>query len=560
MIDRRTLLGGMATAGALAGLGGCGMDSSHANKGADAVPVSWVRYRIGQPTAIDPLYIDDEAGRIVAGQLFDTLLRYDFDTQELAPLAASSYQVSEDARTITFTLVPGATFHNGEAVTSASFKRAWERLVSPLPMTGKDTLSDADDAAYYSPSAYLLRHVAGYDALRRADASEMVGLRCPDEQTLVVELTSAKADWASVVAHPALAPVPQAAIDDPESFETNPVGNGPFKMKRAWEPGGNVRLTANRECALGTPSVEGVLFVTEPDTLTAYKQFQAGDIDVCDVPVDQYREAEDVAGVSADGRTAEPGFRLVHSDQPAVTYLACNTSAAGLSQAVIRRALSQAIDRESLCEKTLKYSGVPATGLVPPCMGVGDAGLWPACSHDLDRSAELLETTHPANEKGDRELSLTLFYRKGGVYKRIADQVVSDLALVGCTVDAQAMDAVDLDERYRAGEYELMLATWDPACVSIEAFVYPLLRSGASDGARQSAYANTEIDAVLDQVCTTVDVTARRDLCVQALGMAAEEMPLIPLLYPAHTKVASGRMTYLTIAPDAQPDLCAAQK
>lgn len=563
MIDRRTLLGGMVAAGTLMGLGGCSFGSAQTNKGADAVPVSWVRYRIGTPAAIDPLYVADEAGRIVVSQLFDTLLRYDFDTQELAPRVASSYQVSEDARTITFTLVSGATFHNGDPVTSASFKRAWERLVRPLPVAGEEgaEASDAaEDTASYSPSAHLLRHVAGYDALRRSDASELVGLRCPDDQTLVVELTSAKADWPYVAAHPALAPIPQAALDDPESFAASPVGNGPFKMKRAWSPKDDVRLTANKACALGAPTIEGVLFVTESDTSTAYKQFQAGDIDVCDVPVDQYEEAEETAGVAADGRTMEPGARLIHSDRPAVTYLVCNTSAAGLSQAVIRRGLSHAIDRETLCEKTLKYSGAPATGPVPPCLAAGDASLWPTCAHDLDAAADLLDTTHPADEAGKRDLSLTLLYRKGGVHKRIADQVASDLALVGCTIQAQALEADELDERYRLGDFELMLATWEPACTSIEAFVYPLLRSGTADGARQSAYANAELDAVLDQVATTVDHMARRDLCIQALGMAAEEMPFIPLLYPAHTKVASARIMHLAIAPDALPDLCAAQK
>ncbi len=159
MIDRRTLLGGMAAVSTLMGLSGCSMGSSQANKGADAVPVSWVRYRIGTPVAIDPLNDADEPGPKVVSQLFDTLLRYDFGTQELTPRVALSYQVSEDARTITFTLVSGATFHNGDPVTSASFKRAWERLVCPLPAAGEEGAgapSAEEDMALNSPSALLL--------------------------------------------------------------------------------------------------------------------------------------------------------------------------------------------------------------------------------------------------------------------------------------------------------------------------------------------------------------------------------------------------------------------
>lgn len=563
MIDRRTLLSGMAAAGALAGLGGCSFGSTQTSKGADAVPVSWVRYRIGTPAAIDPLYVADEAGRIVVSQLFDTLLRYDFDTNELTPLAASAYQVSEDARTITFTLVSGATFHNGEAVTSASFKRAWERLVRPLPVAGEESAaasSAAEDAASYSPSAHLLRHVAGYDALRHAEASELVGLRCPDDRTLVVELTEPYAGWPAIAACPALAPAPQAAVDDPEAFATNPVGNGPFKMKRAWSDKDDIRLTANHEYVLGEPSVDGVLFVTEPDTLTAYKQFQAGDIDVCDVPVDQYDEAEDASGVAADGRTMEPGARLIHSDQPALVYLACNTTIPSLTDATVRQALSQAIDRETLCDKTLKYTFAPATSPVPPCVSAGTVGSWPACAHDLDRAIELLNGVYPVDEAGERELEITLIYRKGGVHKRIAEQVVSDLSAAGCTVRAQELEAADFHERFEAGDFELALTTWAPADVSLDAFAYPLLYSGESTSQHRSVYSKAELDEVLVQSRSTVDDAARRDLCAQALGAAAEEMPSIPLLYPAHTKVASSRITHLALAPDARPDLAHAQK
>ena len=45
------------------------------------------------------------------------------------------------------------------------------------------------------------------------------------------------ADFLAVCCHPGLAPVPQAAIDDPDSFLLAPIGNGPFMMDGKWESG-----------------------------------------------------------------------------------------------------------------------------------------------------------------------------------------------------------------------------------------------------------------------------------------------------------------------------------
>lgn len=571
MIDRRAFLSGLAAAGALAGLSGCSMRPSATHKGTDAVPVSWVRYRIGRPAAIDPALIADEAGCVVALQLFDPLLRFDYESVALKPCAATIYRVADDARSVTFTLAEGATFSNGEAVTSASFKRAWERVVRPLSDEKDEGLEEdaADlDGAYapHSPSAPLLELVDGYDALYRGRASELAGVRCPDDRTLVVELTEPDAEWVYTVAHPALSPVPQAALDDPEAFAEKPIGNGSFKMKRAWDGKREIRLTANKDRALGAASVEGVLFALEDDTLAAYKQFRAGNLDVCDVPIDQYKDAQDTAGVADDGRTMRPGSGVVHVDEPALIYLACNASAAPLDNTAVRIALSYAIDRETLAKKTLKYSVVPAAGPVPPCIAGDDATAWAACSYDPDRAMELLGAPYPADGAGERGLTFTLLYRKGGVQEHIADQIKEDLAAAGVDLKLKALEADELALRRDEGDYECLLETCAPTRPTPLAFA-ELMGEGERSAALPDAVAVDEgedtqptVTGMLDQARATVSVAERLDVCSQVFQLASEGMSIIPLAHPAHTKVASERIELMVVEPDGTPDLAHAKK
>lgn len=574
MIDRRTLLRGMAATGALAGLTGCMGQPSSSHKGADAVPVSWVRYRIGSFVSIDPLHVADEAGRVAVSQLFDPLLRFDYATKTLAPCAAVSYVVAPDARSVTFKLTADATFHNGEAVTSAAFKRAWERLVRPLATDADgepieadtDEAGDADDVEVpHSPSARLLALVEGFDALYRGAASELAGLRCPDDQTLEVHLTKPCAEWAYLAAAPALAPVPQAATEDPASFAARPIGNGPFKMKQALKNKREIRLTACKDYVGGEPSVEGVLLAAEGDTEAAYKRFRTGDVDVCDVPVGQYRDAQDTAGISEDGCTMSPGAGVIHSDEPALLALRCNTRVAALAGVAVRTAVSHAVDRETLAEKTLKYSAVPASGLVPPC--VGDAPAWAACPYDPERAEELLQGVYPADESGARKLAFTLLYRTGGVQARVAEQIKGELAAVGVTVRLKEAEADEFAELCAAGDYECALISWAPARPTPLAFAEVLTEGGAvaalatGEGAQVTSEGEpVAVATLLEEACATVDAAKRDELCTQALQLASEELSVIPLAYPAHTEVASEHIEHLTIAPDAIPDLAHARK
>ena len=130
MIDRRAFLGAAACGVMGLGLSGCSQVEGGDAGSSDDVPPSWVTCRIGKPSAIDPLLVSDRFGLQVLHALFCPLTR--IVDGVATPAAARSITASDDARTFTFSLVEGATFHNGESVTASCFKRAWERLVKPM--------------------------------------------------------------------------------------------------------------------------------------------------------------------------------------------------------------------------------------------------------------------------------------------------------------------------------------------------------------------------------------------------------------------------------------------
>ena len=123
---------------------------------------------------------------------------------------------------------------------------------------------------------------------------------------------------------------------------------------------------------------------------TAYKEFQAGNLDVCDVPVAQIDAAKKDRGVSKDGYTMGAGERMLLGSEPSTYYLTCNNTAEPFNNADLRRGISLAINREAICKTIFKGTRTPADGIVPPGIDGYKEGAWEFCAYDVDKANEYL--------------------------------------------------------------------------------------------------------------------------------------------------------------------------
>lgn len=134
-MDRRTFIKGGAAAMAAAGLGACGQRSSSSGESSsgEAPSGGTINYAITNPTSIDPFDIEEFNGTAVASQLFDQLTVYDYDTEELKPSVAESWESSDDAATWTFHIKQGLKFHDGTDVTAKSSSTPGTASATPRP-------------------------------------------------------------------------------------------------------------------------------------------------------------------------------------------------------------------------------------------------------------------------------------------------------------------------------------------------------------------------------------------------------------------------------------------
>ena len=110
-----------------------------------------------------------------------------FDSDDQGGLrrgVALSYEVSEDLTTYTVHMDPDAVFINGDPVTAADVKLAWEWSAIP------------EHQAAWGASILHLDKVKGFKGVSSGDVTEASGLVALDDNTLQVTLDSPNPTWA----------------------------------------------------------------------------------------------------------------------------------------------------------------------------------------------------------------------------------------------------------------------------------------------------------------------------------------------------------------------------
>lgn len=534
-VSRRTFIKGGLAGSALAALAAC--RNEEASNGSDESTASGatLNYYINNPTSIDPYNAQEDQGMQVCFQLFDTLTIYDFDTNELVGLAAETWDVNDDATEFTFHLVEGATFHNGDPVNSEAFKRGWERICNP------------DTGNTPSVISYHLSLVEGYNDMVENGATELSGVSCPDDNTFVVKLSASYADFPFVCSHPALAPVPQAALDDFDSFFTAPIGNGPFQMDGSWVDGQEINLVRYDDYGYGEPAkVAAVHFSIQKDVETAYREFQAGNLDVCQIPTAQLQDAIDQYGQSEDGYTMTPDHKVLNGAELSTYYILCNMEDEQMSDKNLRMAISMAINRQAICDTCFMGIGAtPADNIVPPGLDGYEEGAWPYAKYDVEAATAILDEYYPADADGNRGITLTLSYNLDGSHKQIMEMVIADLNAVGIQVESDTQEWATILDNYSAGNFQFGRLGWIADYPIMDNFIYPLFYTGNGDN--RGKYSNTEVDAAIDAARATVDTDERIAALQEVNRTIGEDCPDIPIFFYTHTVVGSERIQNLNM-------------
>lgn len=524
-VSRRTFVKGSLAASALAALAACGKNNNGASANGGTVKASeggTFKYYISDPVAIDHYNLQESEGTQVGHVLFDSLVEWDWDKGDVKAKAAESWEINDDNTVFTFHL-KDAKFHNGDPVTSESFKRGWQRLVDT-------TMTTPGEIGYH------LAPVVGYDEMAAGEATELTGLTCPDDKTFVVTLKEPMADFLAVCCHPGLAPAPQAAIDDAANYLLAPIGNGPFMMDGKWESGQYINVKRFDDYYGDKPALDAINFSIQKDPKTAYSELEAGNMDFCQIPTGRFAELTEKYGASVDGYTISPSRQTLAGAEASVYYLAVNLEDETMANKDLRHAIGLAINRQNIVDTLFEGVREPADNVFPPIIDK-KGGSWEYAKYDPEAAKKIID------EKGLAGTTIKLSYNSGGGHEDIMSCIQADLTAVGLNVEQDTKEWAAYLQGLTDGDFQMGRMGWIADYPTLDNFIFPNFYSTADNN--YSRYNNPEVDAAIDDARKIADEDERKDAYRKINQMVADDMPIIPIMFYAHQHVASDRVNEL---------------
>jgi peptide/nickel transport system substrate-binding protein len=274
-------------------------------------------------TTLNPFVRMQSVDHRVRSLIYEGLLAPDKNLDPL-PALATSWEVSSDGLTYTFTLRSGIRFHNGKSLHPADIK--WSIEYAQDPKNGAFGRADLS-------------------IIERVDAEEPARIR--------IRLKSPFAPFLAAMSGIHLFPVvPKDSLQQAESKrETLPPGTGPFAFA-SWKSGQELTLTrSDSYWQKGLPYLDEIRFRIVPDDTVRLTGVRAGDLEIAEeIPMDQ---------IQAIRQGKLPGIGLVLAEAGNHPRMGINHCIPPFNNGKVRQAMASVIDKQEILDGAFWGLGVP---------------------------------------------------------------------------------------------------------------------------------------------------------------------------------------------------------
>ena len=511
------LLCAAMTAAALAGCGGSGSaendgqnTSQAAGSESQTSEGNVLIYAMDQePETIDPTMNNYSRSSNVLQNLFSGLFRMEADGS-LTNALCEEYKVSDDNLTYTFTLKEGMKWSDGSDLTANDFVYSWLRVLNPETA---------------SPASWELYYIQGAEEYNTGGGSvEDVAVKAVDDKTLEVTLKSPTAYFLYLLAGTNFFPVKQDVVEGEEVWTKSAdtyICNGPFMMAEINPQESYVLVKNPNYYDADSIKLDGVEVLKVADGTTAVSMFNAGDLDLAEVPSDLAPQYEGQTLSYYDGSN---------------DYAALNHNNEYLANKNFRLALNYAINREEY--NLLSHNGLYAENLryvLPQVRGVeGEYGTeYPLeffpLQGDMDKAQEYLTVAMEELGVSDpSEISLKLVVSDSDASKKEAEVVVNQWKNnLGIDVQINMVPYATRNAMLvpNSTEFDIIMTGWVPDYS--DPYSYLELWYSTS-GYNYLNYKSEAYDSYLDASKTTTG-KERMDNLFNAEKVLLEDGALVPL-------------------------------
>lgn len=461
----------------------------------------------GPPESFDFAKTATERANRVAWLMSDALLNVSKDGKRLEPGLAESWTLSQDGLQVVMKLRPGVTFHDGTALDARAVKDSIERQFRPgHPLYTTDPKNAKEQ---------LLR-----------DLIESIEIQ--NELTLGLKLKYSGLHYLSQVEVAS----PAALAKLGKEFERAPAYTGPFKFESVSKE--QIVLSANDKYWAGRPKIDRVVFRLIPESKAVVEALMNGDVDYIPVLADP---------IYFERVRQSPGVKLLPVPGLNIFYLGFYTERPPLSNPVLRRAVTQAVNVQRAAQFLGRGAAVTAKGPLPPEMMAYDAS---ASQPPYDPEAAKEQLAKGGLGKG---LTLRLVHNSAVTFMaEMAGAIQNDLGRVGIKVELIGKPSYpELVKAVRAREGDMFLYSWHVRAPQPERILVPLFHSRSIDTSNLTHYKNQNLDRMLDEALRLPEGPAETRVYSQIQKLIVAEAPMVFLYHAIRMAAYSERVQGLEL-------------
>lgn len=429
--------------------------------------------------------------QMVAGNIYESLLRYDHELNPM-PSLAKSWEVSEDGLTYTFHLQEGVKWHDG------------------APFSAEDVVFSADTFLRETHPRFRV-------SLQHVDS-----ITAPDANTVVFKLKQPFGPFLGIFESGTMPIVPKHIYEGTD-FKTNPanntpIGTGPFKFNE-WEKGSYIHLVKNDDYYIdGQPYLDEIYWQVIPDAASRSVAFETGKIDVLpggsvenfDIP-----RLTEMDGVCSTGKGWE--YFAPHA------FMWLNNGEGPTSNKLFRKAIMYAMDREFVRDVIWNGFGKVATGPVSSATRfyTDDVVQY---DYNPDKAKALLEEM---GYDGTPVRILPLPY--GETWQRWGEAVKQNLEDVGINVEIVATDVAGWNQKISDWDYDIaftyLYQFGDPALGVARTYISSNIAKG-SPWNNVEGYANPKVDKLFADAAVQASQDDRQKLYTEVQKILVDDVPV----------------------------------
>ena len=454
------------------------------------------------PLTLDPALSSEMTSHEYVMQLFSGLVRPG-DNLEPTGDIAERWQISDDGRTYTFYLRQGVKFHDGRQVTADDFKYSWERACDP-------EIQSLTAATY-------LGDIVGVGEVLSGVSDEISGVKVIDDFTLEVTIDAPKSYFLSKLTYPTAFVVDRANVEAGGEWWRNPNGTGPFKLKQ-WQESELLVLERNELYYGELAKVNEVVFHLLAGM--PMNMYETGEIDVTGVDLNYIEKVTDETGPFYSDFKVTPELSFF--------YIGFNAAKPPFDDANIRRAFSQAIDKDKLVSLVFKGMVQRADGILPLGMpGYNEAlqGL----DYDIDRAKELIAQSSYGDVFSLPPITITTMGWGGPIGSDLEAIIYQWQQNLGVEVKIRQLEPGRFLYNLKEEKDEMYYMGWIADYPHPQNFLDVLFHSGADNN--YGEYSNPEVDALLEAAGVEGDSELSLALYQQAEQTLVADAACLPIYF-----------------------------